>query len=71
MDPAPPTADTESLAIDVAQQARLTYKFVGPLRVLLWPQQGDEPHPVSLYESAPDHAEVYEYGAVGHGRPNA
>ncbi|MEU7293352.1 hypothetical protein AB0A76_09130 [Streptomyces exfoliatus] len=59
-----PAASVEALAIDVAQTVRLTHNYFGPLRVSLWPQQDDEPHPMNRFEPAPAHAEAYEYGAV-------
>jgi hypothetical protein len=59
-----PTASVEALAIDIAQTVRLDHAYRGPLRVSLWPQQDDEPHPMSRFDPPPAHAEVYEYAAV-------
>ncbi|TXS07009.1 hypothetical protein EAO70_36430 [Streptomyces sp. adm13(2018)] len=69
--PSRPAASVEALAIDVAQTVRLTRNYFGPLRVSLWPQQDDEPHPISRFEPAPAHAEAHEYGAVPNHRPPA
>ncbi|APE21365.1 MULTISPECIES: hypothetical protein [Streptomyces] len=62
--PARRNAPTEAIAIDIAQETRLAHNYFGPLRVSLWPQQADEPHPMARFEPAPAHAETFDYAAV-------